>query len=86
MNMDMDSFRQLYSKFSETGVDTIGDHADFEDRVVRGQDDDLEVIRQMAERDALVEDALRANLLAVIEMLYGEAEADRLHAEWAARE
>ena len=68
-------------------------------KVVRGQDNDLEAIQQMAERVGLDEatlvdrfknemtpaigrpEHLRANFLSVIEMLYGEREADRVNSE-----
>ena len=68
-------------------------------KVVRGQENDRDVISQMAETVGLDETILvdrfrnemshvigdpqnlRANFLSVIEMLYGEAEADRIEAE-----
>ena len=70
-------------------------------KAVRGQENDLEAIEQMArqvglDRETLVDrfrnemthtsgrpEQLRANFLSVIEVLYGEAEADRVNSELA---
>lgn len=70
-------------------------------KTVRGQDNDLEAIEQIAQRVGLdmatlvdrfrnemthvigPPERLRANFLSVIEMIYGESEADRVNSELA---